>query len=947
MAEKSPDKDRTCSKPVCVSTVLCEELQDLDRRRACALGQQQPQIDGEDTLSAESRALARGLSGMCLSGGGIRSATFNLGILQGLAERGLLPELDYLSTVSGGGYVGSWLHAIIRRHGCQPAAATGIICSAGRSTPASAADDPVNFLRKYSNYLAPRFSPLSTDVWVIGSIWLRNFFLNQCVLLPCFAALLLCPLLVGVLLQTMRPAGRHGLPMWAILSAAVLLILAVFNMAVRLREIAGRAFPDSPFRAGRLAHRSADAGICAFLIFVAAVLMSSIDVPISLPWLGRALVAAGLWFLFLVFQLGGGFIDCCYNTHRSIKLIAFHLVWMPVICAAVTTALLYSVWAWTGSVWPARAGGIGAWNALSLGPPLVVASLCIGVSLLLGLMGADYTDAAREWLSRLGAVLCLYSVGWTTAFALGVYTPYWLALLSVAYWKMAVTAGGGWLLTSAGGVLAGISAKAKGPNALNTSKALELIGKIAPTVFLIGYLAIISVAIHWGVRHLAGVNMAEEKSASSWAGPVVVLHWTALDAASRSATVWTGIAVSALALSMISVLLAIRANINEFSMHHFYKNRLVRCYLGASQGRVRRPNSWTGFDPQDDLPLQELRARTGYYGPYPIVNTALNINRGSELAKQERKAASFVYTPLYCGFTPEHSDEDIRAVGANGRLHPGGYRSTSEFGGAGGPGIGTAMAISGAAANPNMGYHTSGGLSFLMTVFNVRLGWWVGNPRIDGPSRRPGPWFALWYLIAEAAGRTTDRSHYLNLSDGGHFDNIGLYELVRRRCRFILVGDAEQDPGLTFGSLASAIRKCRTDFGVEIDIDLHAIEESAGGSRAHCVVGVITYPEQDLGAISSLGLRDDGGRATGLLVYWKASLTGDEPADVREYRSRFQEFPHESTADQFFTESQFESYRRLGLHIVRTTLNDVPHKASLVETCLALARQVRTLAIAG
>ena len=104
-----------------------------------------------------------------------------------------------------------------------------------------------------------------------------------------------------------------------------------------------------------------------------------------------------------------------------------------------------------------------------------------------------------------------------------------------------------------------------------------------------------------------------------------------------------------------------------------------------------------------------------------------------------------------------------------------------------GPGIGTAIAISGAAANPNSGYHTSAPLAFLMTILNVRLGWWLGNPRRDGPSARPGPMNALISLLSELFAQSNGRSRYVNVSDGGHFENLGLYELVRRRCRYILV----------------------------------------------------------------------------------------------------------------------------------------------------------------
>jgi hypothetical protein len=183
----------------------------------------------------------------------------------------------------------------------------------------------------------------------------------------------------------------------------------------------------------------------------------------------------------------------------------------------------------------------------------------------------------------------------------------------------------------------------------------------------------------------------------------------------------------------------------------------------------------------------------------------------------------------------------------------------------------------------------------------------MANPRRPAMLRYVGPVFGFGYLLKELLGLTDARTKFVNLSDGGHFDNMGLYELIRRRCRYILVCDGEQDQDLTFGGLAGAIRKCRIDFDTEIRIDLDKIRKKtrkeglAEFSEAHFAVGTIHYPED----------RDNPGR----LVYLKSSLTGDEPADVLEYHSREPLFPHQSTADQWFDESQFESYRRLGLHI--------------------------------
>ena len=116
-------------------------------------------------------------AGLCFSGGGIRSATFGLGVLQTLARLQLLNKFDYLSTVSGGGYIGSWLTAWIHRH---PRGLDGVIEDL-RVTPktgAAEAPPPVQWLRNYSNYLSPHLGFLSADSWTLLGIYLRNLHLN-------------------------------------------------------------------------------------------------------------------------------------------------------------------------------------------------------------------------------------------------------------------------------------------------------------------------------------------------------------------------------------------------------------------------------------------------------------------------------------------------------------------------------------------------------------------------------------------------------------------------------------------------------------------------------------------------------------------------------------------------------------------------------------------------
>src|SRR4030095_15973764 len=245
----------------------------------------------------------------------------------------------------------------------------------------------------------------------------------------------------------------------------------------------------------------------------------------------------------------------------------------------------------------------------------------------------------------------------------------------------------------------------------------------------------------------------------------------------------------------------------------------------------------------------------------------------------------------------------------------------------------TAMTISGGAANPNMGYNSSPSVGFLMTLFNARLGAWLGNTNRYGQDsyRRNGPHQALWPLFAELFGMTHADGKYINLSDGGHFDNLGLYEVVLRRCRNVLVSDAGCDGKASFEDLGNAIRKIRIDFGISIDftreIEIRSNEEHKPGLR--CAVATINYQKAD-----------GAGVANGTLIYIKAAkyATGAPlPYDVYSYSKASGTFPHESTSDQWFSESQFESYRALGRHTGAQIFGDQP----IPDFCEPVARADR------
>jgi hypothetical protein len=153
--------------------------------------------------------------------------------------------------------------------------------------------------------------------------------------------------------------------------------------------------------------------------------------------------------------------------------------------------------------------------------------------------------------------------------------------------------------------------------------------------------------------------------------------------------------------------------------------------------------------------------------------------------------------------------------------------------------------------------------------------------------------------VKEALGQTSDESDFVYLSDGGHFENLGLYEMVRRRCRTIVVIDGACDADFHLADLGNALRKIRIDLRIPIEFDQHDRGLRARSKR--CTLGTIRYSVVD------------GPGTDGTIVYVKPMVIGTEPPDVASYAASHPAFPHESTGDQWFDETQTESYRLLGL----------------------------------
>ncbi len=927
--------------------------------------------DTSEWVKAVSDAHAANLVGLAFSGGGIRSATFNLGVLQALAELKLLHRVDYLSTVSGGGYIGGWLAAWTKRLGSfgkvQKRLATNRVHQIDDKEPPQ-----IRFLRMFSNYLTPKLGILSGDTLAMVAIYLRNMLLNQVIVLAVLTLLLLLPRAILDAIS-LTEGTRWNEWIWAVSGGLLLLaFLVIFNNMSSLdsREAPALTWLTEQKWILRL--------VCGplFLVAILAALLPvrefrATDLPFGRTAMWGGGIYAVLWIAVSVVAVGFNWWNKWRAEKDANKVNAKQEAGIADSKKVPDTSRLVSVWRslWNLMITSLGAAGAGAlagwlyaflsegrwcWNypkVLTVGAPLVLGIFLLAGTLHIGLMGTVFHDSAREWWGRVGGWLLLWGIVWMAFFWVALYFPDFIQndkVVSAA--RKAIAAKyltPAWILTTLASVMAGKST-ASGEAGKQSWK--DWIAKVGPYVFIIGLVCWISWCIDKiGHNYFLSPIASRKKEAASInsLGHFNLYHLVA------SWVKGHPICTAILICAIVAVVMSLRVDVNQFSMHLFYRNRLVRCYLGASNEK-RFPNQFTGFDPADDMPLKNLRNKNGYDGPYPVMNASLNLVKGKDLAWQERKAESFVMTPQFCGYDVWLEEQDspllikerdeawrragprVAPVGANTAatkdiakgpdsstraarewefhgLDRYGYRPTALYAFPppfDGPRLGLAMGVSGAAASPNMGFYSSAPVAFLMTLFDVRLGQWLGNPRNPKTWQRATPRFGLTYLLNELFAGTDDEAAYVYLSDGGHFENMGLYELVKRRCGLIIVCDAEADDCYGFTGLGNAIRKCRIDLGIDIDLDVADIKPKKidKPSKKHCAIGAIHYETVDKSA------------PTGTIIYFKASLTGDESTDIENYHTMHPGFPHETTEDQWFTESQFESYRELGYHEVMTSM---------------------------
>ncbi|AHF00018.1 patatin-like phospholipase domain-containing protein [Thioalkalivibrio paradoxus] len=901
--------------------------------------------------------------GLALSGGGIRSATFALGVLQGLARRRHLGAIDYLSTVSGGGYIGAFLgrlytreqvtdiddvRAVLECDEVVDAASRGSGV-AGKAAAAGegrfAAGQVFRWLRENGRHLAPNGSG---DLVLGGAVILRNFLALQIVMLVLVTLLFLVlqgPRLAAELgmpgswaaidsALALLPLGPAGILWWSpwVLLALGWLILAVIPLGWSYWVLAGD-FTGGPEGPSGLGHNLRP--LWGLLLVLAVFLV------------------AGIWAALPVVRVNPG--------------VALFCLAVSVIAAA--TVMLQAIVrrrAWTGyrperqqlpretpdgPLWLARlpAGSehqarreVSDW----LRNGLIVFAVVLGVAVI---------DTFGQTLYRVVAEGQLLA---------------WLGMLIGAL-AMAGAAGRRLALLFGGT-----------PGGERPSLPMGVAAALAAAALYLSVLTLVSALAHgvaWG-----------------FGDPGV---------AQRSPMLLIGAVFVALLLSWLFG--GTWSFLNRSTLHAMYTARLARAYLGASNPRrvptvngkpqvEARGGDVTHPLPDDDLSLDAYFDRNDTVrstspwdkgAPLHLINVTVNetVDGRSNIQQNDRKGMGLAVGPAGISTGVRHHvyiGPDGLVKNAYPLALDGGFRVfESARPSVRYPGedlsLGAWVGISGAAFSTGLGSRTNLAMSLLAGFFNLRLGYWwdsgmppekrsdplavAGGNEVSEAGAQPAGTAARHrltrafeslfpvqsYLVDEFLARFRGVARrWWYLSDGGHFENLGGYELIRRRLPLILIVDAEADPDYGFQGLANLVRKARLDFGAEVHfLDDHEIAQttlpdqvktqlgslemlrrgpwqdepvpdSTGRSRRRRVFGPPQRAGRSLACAALARVRyDHDPERVSWLLYLKPALVGDEPADVQHYQSHHPDFPHETTADQFFDEAQWESYRRLGLHI--------------------------------
>ncbi|WFU41934.1 cell division protein [Bradyrhizobium sp. CB82] len=898
--------------------------------------------------------------GLALSGGGIRSSAVCLGILQALNHHDVIKRIDYLSTVSGGGYIGSSMTAtmtVAKRFVFGQPPNPG-----AKSAKASEVSDTpeVGHIRNYSNYLVPAGA---RDLLTGLAIVVRGLVANVGLTLPIVLLLAVVTIISNPARSALYAANVFGVSVnndcdrlhWIserigfFSLIGVVLGLAIYVVG-RLRYGApSRQYGDTfdEIRRDRWELFAYGAGIA---ITLGVICDLARFMPVDHFGLTLTASIAGMvmffWWAIWRSHLPANrlqeFRGLRIQQDNSTPAVLFsHL---PTIAATYLVLLFliaffefqpFMIAEMFDNADAASDAGLGVVAGIAVTWLKSLAAITAPIAAAVTLFRQQFAGLLKgkgtsDWLAIALAHAANLAI-WIAGAALPLLI--WIAYLYLTFWGITNDK---------------LLPQRVCPNAVTEWPTLDQIDTVRRSkTHLTGTLQFdsdagtLSAEIKDRTTQRTHTRKNREgrqiEHAPGWVNSASGTISQALRSFGLAGTIdavklrlGANVRWSVIALYLIFAIVLFRGSWslapNANSLHRLYRDRLSKAFLfkplprneHAAQTDVRyKParnvasiDQGRDLEPLDELKLSSLCAHGKLHAPYHLINTALNI-QGSDFANRRgRNADFFVFAPL--------------CVGSEAT----GYAPTLKFeSGDRGLDLATALAISGAAASSNMGSDSIRALTPTLALLNVRLGFWLRNPRYAENNgevrRRPSP----FYLWSEISGRLYENSDAVYLTDGGHIENLGVYELLRRRCRVIIAVDAEADAPMNFSSLVTLQRYARIDLGIIIDLPWSPIRTCTLGWMA-CNAGKPPTPPPDSsgGPHVAIGTIDYGGANIGYLIYIKSSLTGDENDYIRDYARRYERFPHESTGDQFFSEEQFEVYRALGFHIAHrflTGLDDV------------------------
>jgi hypothetical protein len=802
-------------------------------------------------------------------------------------------------------------------------------------------------LRAFTNYLTPRTGPLSVDTWTGIVLYIRNLLINWAVFAPLFVLLTLIPLIYRTAMGVCSESEWANIALLA--CAGIVLLFGV----VRACDLLPSHRPPRSLEDAGPNYASASSirwGIVYPALAWTLLLPSLLDfaeewlakLGSDIPWLAHHTLWVVPVVYLLLMTLGYRLAWWLQSLRGDPGLQLFKANFARWILASIGAALLTWLVLRIGHaiLSELREVRVDSATALTVLAPLALAIVhVLQTSLYIALRReTQFADLDREWLARVNAMILRLAAGWTVFALCCLILPVLVSMVNwnaegFATWSAgrisalgSVTAVIGGTAAWLGKIWPSIEALASKPANRDRLRAYlpVALGVLFGVCLLVVFGGVLNFVLAQFQLAIANTQHIEVTEQSRWL-PLVL-----------QAVVATVLFVGVTTFQHV--------NVNRFSMHAVYRNRLTRAFLGSARNR-REQDPFTGFDLADNMPLSALLDNGNSL--FPVINMTLNITAGKNMAWGERQAASFTATPLASGSAElrhpgQHADElDPRGafVPTNRyagletlKDHP---KKASESG----PGLGSALTVSGAAVSTSWGYHSSRITAFLMTLFNVRLGVWLPNPAkaTADELRLARPRNSLTALVNEMLGATTDDCQAIYLSDGGHFENLGLYEMFRRRCSLMLVIDAGADEFCSLFDLGNAIRKSEIDLGISV-----RMREPMGLYTRTQLEGASELDPAPVGF--AVGEVDYGNGHTGHLIYLKPSFLRKIPADVRAYGAEHKAFPHEPTLDQWFSESQFESYRMLGRYQMQALLDgiapgdlagmfDQQWKSSVVESC--------------